>query len=322
MKTFTLATGILLLAGGACLAQPPQRETEPADRPEARESSPRRGGDREGAQVRQRRRGNDDRPGDRRPDGPPRPGGPGGMMAMFPLMRALDADQNGELSAEEIENATAAIRTLDKNEDGRVDGLEMRPEFPPGGFGRQRFGRPGFGQRPPEGAPERDGDAPQRSMEGVIARLMNYDRNDDGRLTGDELPQQMQSMLTRADRDDDGALDREEITAMARARFGENRGGDRPERNRPDGGDFLNNLLRRFDTNNDERMSSDEAPEFLKRNFDALDTNSDGQLDREELAALQARMRARGDRPRPERDGDPPQRDGERRNRRPESDSP
>ena len=45
------------------------------------------------------------------------PGGRGGRLAS-PLMQALDADGDGELSAKEIENATAALNTLDKDKKG------------------------------------------------------------------------------------------------------------------------------------------------------------------------------------------------------------
>ncbi|MGV3722324.1 MAG: hypothetical protein ACO1SX_15565, partial [Actinomycetota bacterium] len=71
--------------------------------------------------------------GDRRPGGPGgqggpgRRGGPGGMTRMLPVMVALDADKNGEISGSEINNAPAALRTLDKNSDGKLTLEELRP---------------------------------------------------------------------------------------------------------------------------------------------------------------------------------------------------
>jgi EF hand len=53
--------------------------------------------------------------------------GPGGMMMMNPLMRALDTDKDGKLSAAEIAAAPAALKTLDKNGDGALDQEELRP---------------------------------------------------------------------------------------------------------------------------------------------------------------------------------------------------
>lgn len=64
-----------------------------------------------------------------------------------PLMTALDADKDGELSAAEIENAAQAWKKLDKNQDGKLTRDEIRPS-------RGRFGGPGMGPggRPGRGA--------------------------------------------------------------------------------------------------------------------------------------------------------------------------
>ena len=70
------------------------------------------------------------------------PGGPGGGRPIPPVMAALDADTNGEISAKEIENAAKALAALDKNKDGKLTEDELRPEMGRGGEGR---GGPGFG---------------------------------------------------------------------------------------------------------------------------------------------------------------------------------
>ncbi len=61
--------------------------------------------------------------------------GRGGMMD--PLIRVLDADHDGVLSAAEIAGAPAAIGTLDANHDGQLSADEFRPG-PPGGPGERR----------------------------------------------------------------------------------------------------------------------------------------------------------------------------------------
>jgi len=129
MKRSTMTiTGITALTMLACiaLAQRPEGERRgPQDRPE--------GGPRD--------RGN--QPPPRGPEG--RPGGPG--RPQNPLFLALDTDADGELSAEEIANAAAALRKLDKDGDGQLSREEMRPE-------------PGREGGPP---PRPDEDAPPRS---------------------------------------------------------------------------------------------------------------------------------------------------------------
>jgi Ca2+-binding EF-hand superfamily protein len=82
-----------------------------------------------------------------RPGGGPPGGGFGGRVLGIPpphpLEEALDKDGNGELSADELNNAPEAIAALDQNKDGQIDPEELRPRFDPGPGGRPGFGRPG-----------------------------------------------------------------------------------------------------------------------------------------------------------------------------------
>ncbi|MBM4090651.1 MAG: hypothetical protein FJ276_14705, partial [Planctomycetes bacterium] len=48
-----------------------------------------------------------------------------------PILSALDANADGEISADEIENAVAALRNLDKDNNGEVASDELMP-FGPG----------------------------------------------------------------------------------------------------------------------------------------------------------------------------------------------
>ncbi|GAB4314615.1 MAG: hypothetical protein Kow0059_06490 [Candidatus Sumerlaeia bacterium] len=60
---------------------------------------------------------------------------PGPRTFTPPVVAALDADRDGTLSAAELENAPAALRTLDKNDDGRLTREELwfgRGERPTG----------------------------------------------------------------------------------------------------------------------------------------------------------------------------------------------
>jgi Ca2+-binding EF-hand superfamily protein len=58
------------------------------------------------------------------------------MMRMDPIFAALDANHDNVISAEEINNAAAALRTLDKNGDGKLTEDEIRPNFGARGGGR------------------------------------------------------------------------------------------------------------------------------------------------------------------------------------------
>jgi predicted O-methyltransferase YrrM len=74
-----------------------------------------------------------------------------------PLVEVLDANHDGEISAEEVQNASEALRKLDKNQDGKLTLAELRPQWPREGERR--------GQRRPEGdAP--DGPPPSEPAAG------------------------------------------------------------------------------------------------------------------------------------------------------------
>jgi hypothetical protein len=69
------------------------------------------------------------------PNGQDGPGGPGGMRGHrpppSPLMLALDVNHDGVIDADEISNAPAELKTLDKNGDGKLTQDELRPPRPP-----------------------------------------------------------------------------------------------------------------------------------------------------------------------------------------------
>ena len=109
------------------------------------------------------------------------PGGPGGFIRMFPIMAALDADGNGEISTEEIKAAPAALKKLDKNNDGKLTDAELLPSFPGVGGSRGgsvRGGRGGFGGRggTPQGRPSFEGDDRTQSPRGGADRRERGER--------------------------------------------------------------------------------------------------------------------------------------------------
>jgi Ca2+-binding EF-hand superfamily protein len=49
----------------------------------------------------------------------------------------------------------------------------------------------------------------------LVQRALDFDANHDGRVTKDELPERMVSILEQGDTNHDGALDREELSRLA-----------------------------------------------------------------------------------------------------------
>jgi Ca2+-binding EF-hand superfamily protein len=49
------------------------------------------------------------------------------FMRIHPVLAALDADHNGEISASELQRAAAALKTLDRNGDGKLTEDEILP---------------------------------------------------------------------------------------------------------------------------------------------------------------------------------------------------
>lgn len=97
---------------------------------------------------------------------PPREGvgerGPGeGMRRPIPpVMVALDSNHDGVIDEQEIEQASASLKKLDKNGDGKLTMEELRPAPPQGAEGdgpRRRGPRPGRDGTDGPDRPERPG---------------------------------------------------------------------------------------------------------------------------------------------------------------------
>jgi len=140
-------------------------------------------------------------------------GGPGGggasrFMSMMPVLKALDADGDGELSSAEIDNAVTALRSLDKDNSGSLSSEEMMPDF-----GAMR----GQGRR------------------GGAQRMLENDADGDGKISKAEAPERMQGFFDNLDSDSDGYVTTEELEAMSKRwrGGGGGRGGDARAPQRP-----------------------------------------------------------------------------------------
>jgi hypothetical protein len=131
--------------------------------------------------------------------GPGRPGGPGGRGpgGGHPIVRVLDVDKDGTISASEIAGASAAILTLDANGDGKIT-KEDAP-VPPAD-------RPA----PPADAPVHpEGDRPHPNDPIMLA----LDANGDGELSAEEIKNAPTS-LKALDLNKDGMLTPDEYRPL------------------------------------------------------------------------------------------------------------
>ena len=76
---------------------------------------------------------------------------------------------------------------------------------------QQDGGRPGRGRGGPGGGRGRGG----LTVDQIVDRIMSFDKNKDGKITKDELPERLQNLIEKGDTNKDGALDKDEIKALA-----------------------------------------------------------------------------------------------------------
>ena len=135
--------------------------------------------------------------------GPGGPGGPGRGPMIHPIVRALDADKDGEVSASELANAPAALLALDANKDGAVSRTEFHPPRPE---------RPADApvRTPPADAPARKGGDRRQPVDPVMLAL---DADSDGALSGTEIAAAARS-LAAIDANKDGKLTRDELRPL------------------------------------------------------------------------------------------------------------
>jgi Ca2+-binding EF-hand superfamily protein len=170
------------------------------------------------------------------------------------VIKAIDTDHDGKFSVEEIAAARVGLINLDADHDGQLDSLEYLPN---------------------------QSDPAANKPEEIVQRLMSLDKNKDGILTKDELPDRLQGLFARSDSNHDGKVTPDEIRASAASQSGPNgraqRTGDATR---------MDPVLYALDTNHDGIVSKDEiaaAPISLK----SLDKNGDGIISADELRPRQ-----------------------------------
>lgn len=101
------------------------------------------------------------------------------------LLRAIDADKDGEISSSELADAAKALAQFDTNKDGKLDAAELKAQA--GG-----------------------GDAPA-GREAILRRLKEADANGDGKLSKDEAPERLKQVFDRIDANSDGQVEPGEL---------------------------------------------------------------------------------------------------------------
>ena len=214
--------------------------------------------------------------------------------------------------------------------------------------GDRAEGRRGDGDRGPDDRRrerDRDGDRPERregrgpddrrpegrrSDDGPDGRphhrppggelFRKLDKNDDGRLSKDEL-MKVSEMFEELDKNKDGELNPHELFGppprpdfgnaergrmrnfdrkhMEASREGQGRGEGKGRRGDKEGRregrsdeQFGQMIFKKFDANSDGKIAESEAPPRLKNNFKKFDGNGDGSIGRDELMA---RLKEKGD---------------------------
>lgn len=116
--------------------------------------------------------------------------------------------------------------------------------------------------------------------------VKKLDKNNDNLLSVEELPKLPPRLFALVDRNTDGKLDVSEVENMLKL-IRQRRAGNLPMQ--PPGEFFLKKVLEQ-DADNDGKLSKNEVKGKLAENFDRIDTNKNGFLERPELQQAISRL--------------------------------
>lgn len=138
-----------------------------------------------------------------------------------PIIKALDVDADGIISADELANAVDALASLDSDGDGKLVGSEIHPPHPPHHphhVGRHRDGHPHH----PPGHQVRLGEKDHSDGPDHAERFMaRHDFDHDGSVTLEEFTAPARAHYLRHDNDGDGIVTLAEFTSPLQRNFDE-----------------------------------------------------------------------------------------------------
>lgn len=190
--------------------------------------------------------------------------GPNGAAQANRMFAVIDANSDGVITRAELNKAVVALRTLDADGDGTITLAEASATAvaTPAGNAAQMLDQ----------------------------TMTQFDKNRDGRLTPDEVPPEMATMLRTADQNGDSAISRQELAAameqMQNMFWGPGGAGLRGGFDQPQTGTQMMQDMMRWDVNRDGRLSPEEIPPQFRGMFQGADRNNDGVLDGQEMRAF------------------------------------
>ncbi len=202
------------------------------------------------------------------------------------VLQESDSNGDGKLQRDEAPiSLLPNFSSIDEDGDDALDSHEVWQYQQR----RLRKASRGDSEREQDEQAEQTGKSPQskerRQVKSVEDLVKFNDRNKDGRLSLDELPESRHDLILRLDQDGDRALDLEEARRID-ARRAESAGAQGLPRGRS-----MTRIVDLMDTNGDGRLEKREAPLWLQRNFESFDTNGDGVIDGREAVAADAAAR-------------------------------
>jgi Ca2+-binding EF-hand superfamily protein len=214
------------------------------------------------------------------------------------IFERLDKNKDGKLTSDEVEDRPRIKALFDRlgKDSITLDDLTTalqnagNPKKANKKMAKDAAKRAAKGKFPAATTQAESGTAAGSNGLPEFARLL--DTNHDGRLSREELSKAAE-LFDRLDRNHDGFLDAKELTELPVVASSEPAINPAPlaRKHGKQGGGNLMGLFEKADKDGDGKLSLEEAPPFLKKQFTKIDTNGDGFLDKGEIQAWVRRHR-------------------------------